>query len=501
MQISSLGTNNHEPEKTNLKKYVLIALIASVVLLVIVLICIVLFSNMKPKTLTLLVDGQAKEFSQDTFIIDNNNNIYVSLKDIASLIGYRYYNGGYQQFTEDNTMCYLECSDEVVTYELKSYNMYKTPNDGEIQYSEFTMTEPVKRSNDKLYVISTGLAVGCNVSFSYNKDTMQITINTLPGLYKAYNDKIIAGDYTDVNNLSEVFTNKKAILYGMLVVGSANKYGVISVDGSKTYIGTKYDEMEFVENSQEFFVKVKEKYGVITKDGETKIGIDYDKVSLLDNVNNLYYVENNGYKGVLNRRGRILGNLYVEYNEIGVNTALFPSNDIKNSKLLYDNCIPVKKGDKWGMFDVTGSQISNFNWDSLGYIDSTANGKRSKNILLVEYGNISGIVVSKDGKYGMINAVGELLIPCVFDKIYSEISAGEEIYYMEFEGKTTELVTYLKDKGIKVEETNKDDNGMIDLNATPTPNLDLETPNIIQKTPSPSPVPSPTDDNLTEIET
>lgn len=38
---------------------------------------------------------------------------------------------------------------------------------------------------------------------------------------------------------------------------------------------------------------------------------------------------------------------------------------------------------------------------------------------------------------------------------------------------------------------------MIDLNATPTPNLDLETPNVVQKpspSPSPSPEPSPVDE-------
>lgn len=235
---------------------------------------------------------------------------------------------------------------------------------------------------------------------------------------------------------------------------------------------------------------------VILHGGETKIDIDYDKIELLDNVNNLYYVENNGYKGVLNKKGKIL--LYVEYDEIGVNSALFPSDDIKNSRLLFDNCIPVKKDDKWAFFDITGSQITNFYYDSLGYIDSTANGKRSKNILLVEYGNISGIVVAKDGKYGMINSVGELLLPCSFDKIYSEISAGEVVYYLEFEGKTVDLVTYLKEKGINVEDEEEGDDisGYVNLNATPTPNLDLESPNIIQLSPSPSPTPAPTDTDL-----
>lgn len=366
MQISSLGSNP-EPEKSNLKKYVLIALIISLVLLVVVLICIVLFSSMKTNGLTLSVNGENKPFSENTFIFDNNE-IYVSLEDIANVIGYKYYRGGYggeEQYTEDTTKCYLECNEEAVTYELKQYDIYKTLIDTTVQYSKFTMSQPVKRANGKLYVISSGLETGCNLKFVYNPDTNQIIINTLPELYKAYNDKAAEGAYTNVDSISDNFNNKKAILYNMLVVKSGNKYGVTALDGVTTYIGTKYDEMEFIENTEEFLVKANQKYGIITKDGTVKIGINYNKIELLDNKNNLYYVENGEKeKGVLNRNGKILGTLYVEHDEIGINSALFPLDDIKNARLLYDNCIPVKKGNNWGMADITGKIISNFYWDS-----------------------------------------------------------------------------------------------------------------------------------------
>lgn len=120
---------------------------------------------------------------------------------------------------------------------------------------------------------------------------------------------------------------------------------------------------------------------------------------------------------------------------------------------------------------------------------TTSNSDKSYNILLVE--DISGIVVCQNGKYGIINSIGRLIVPCVFDRIYSEIAGGEKTYYMQFEGNTTELNTYLRENGIEIDTPNGDDNsGMIDLNATPTPNLDLETPNVIQK-PSPSPSPEP----------
>ena len=226
------------------------------------------------------------------------------------------------------------------------------------------MSEPIKRNNNKLYVIRSGLETGCNLKLMYNQKTNQIIINTLPGLYKVYNDKAEEGAYTNVDSISDNFNNKKAILYDMLVVKSGNKYGVTALDGVTTKIGTKYDEMEFIENTQEFLVKANDRYGIITKDGVVKIGINYSKIELLDNANGLYYAVNaSNKKGVL-RNGKILGRLYVEYDEIGINPVLFPSDDIKNPRLLYDNCIPVKKDNKWGMFDITGNMISNFYWDS-----------------------------------------------------------------------------------------------------------------------------------------
>ncbi len=89
-------------------------------------------------------------------------------------------------------------------------------------------------------------------------------------------------------------------------------------------------------------------------------------------------------------------------------------------------------------------------------------------------------------------------MPCVFDKIYSEVAGGEKTYYIQFEGRTIDLKTYLRENGIEIDNPNNNDNpGMIDLNATPTPNLDLETPNVVQKptpSPSPSPEPSPVDE-------
>ena len=93
MQISSIGKKANQPT-SNAKKYVLIGLIISVILLIILFVLLILVQSIKPApALTLNVDGEAKQFATDTFKFTQDNEIYVSLKDVASLIGYRYYDG------------------------------------------------------------------------------------------------------------------------------------------------------------------------------------------------------------------------------------------------------------------------------------------------------------------------------------------------------------------------------------------------------------------------
>lgn len=451
MQINSIGKK--EEKKSNAKKYVLISLIICIVLLFLVLILVVLFNADRPRGLSLVVNGQTKEYSQDTFVFEENN-IYISLKDVSKLIGYRYEVGGYKQYTEDKTKCYLESDDEIVTYELGEDIMYKSMNNEKMQYSEFKMSKPLKSYKDKLYICEDGLEVGCNLNFTYNQTTNQITIDTLPTLYKKYSDKAKSKEYTNVEALSEDFENQKAILYGMLIVKSIikeqEKYGVISLNGEDTYLGIKYDKIQFLENSQEFLVKGENKYGIMTKSGEQKIPLEYDKIKILDSIEKLYYVENNGKIGVLDKDGKVLGNsLYADYDEIGLDATIFTNDNIKNSMLLYGNCIPVRKGNKWGFFNVSGDLISKFNWDSLGYIDKENN----KNLLLVEY--ISGIVVSKDGAYGIIDYKGKLLVACIFDKIYTETEEGKSKFYIRLGETEFELDKYLETQGINVDKLKK----------------------------------------------
>ena len=488
MQINSLNSNNRQ-NNSNAKKYILIGIIISVALLVILLVITVLYSGMKPKQLQLIVNGNSIDFANDTFFMENGK-IYVSLRDIANLIDYKYYEGGYKEFTQDKSKCYLQSEDEVVVYELDNNKIYKTLNDKDILYSEFDIAEPVRKNNDKLYCLASDLMIGCNLSITYNTKTNQIDISTLQNLYTQYNDKAKENSYTNVKELDDSFNNKKAILYGMMVVSDTSKednntkenakYGVISLDGTKTYLDIKYDKIDFVEVLQQFIVKGDNKYGVIANNGTQKIKLEYDEIKLFSGINKLYYAEKNNKKGILDEFGDALGgNLYVEFDELGIDASLFPNDDIENSMLLYDICIPAKREDKWGLFNIEGELISEFEWDGFGFIDNKDdrnNSNNRKNILLVP--SMEGIVVCKDGKYGIINLEGKMLAVCEFDRIYSETIGGKDKYYLQYGDTVIDIENYQEE-----------------VETTPSPKPTY-TP-----TPSPIPIPSPepTDNNEEEL--
>lgn len=425
MQIDNLKKDVQK--NSNLKKYILIGLILAVTLLIILLVVVVLYSSMKPKPLTVFIDGSAANYTQDTFIF-NEDKVYVSLKDIAGLIGYRYYDGGYKEFTQDKSKCYLESADEIVVYELGQNKIYKTLNNGTIEYSEFEISEPVMtvEGGNKLYIIATALRLGCNLNFEYNAQQNQIVINTLSNLYETYNKNANDNKYNNANAVDNDFNNKKLILRGALIVKdtSREKYGIISLDGTQTFLDIKYDEIKFIENFNQLIVKGENKYGIVSIADIQNVKLPYDKLTILDNTNKLYYVEDSGKKGIITLDGNPLGELAIEYDEIGIDTKLTQAQKLVDSIIIYDKCILAKKDNVWKIYDLEGEAVSLYEWEEIGYIEDDSNN----NIVLLP--DIEGIVVSNGEKYGIINAEGRLLVDCIYDKIYSETLNGEAQYYL-----------------------------------------------------------------------
>ena len=125
----------------------------------------------------------------------------------------------------------------------------------------------------------------------------------------------------------------------------------------------------------------------------------------------------------------------------------FSDNDIKNKYILADNLIPVRNGNLWGFFDKTGKQVKDFMYDTIGY--SVSASREARNLLVVPDYNV--IIVGLQGKYGLINNLGEDVSILALDDAYMIISGGEKQYYMTYNDNVINMMDYLKQQeGITV---------------------------------------------------
>lgn len=453
--MNIIGTNQEEKEKKT-KKIMTGIIIAIITLLIISIALYFAIYYLQQQQFKFSVDGKNMQVTTSDLFIFEGNTAYVSLKDIAPIIDYKYYNGGYKQYSEDNNSCYLEGENEVCTFEKDSNKIYKTPLE-QLDYQFFTLEEPIKMINDKLYISLEGIGIACNLQVSYDKSQNKIVINTLPYLSNYYTKSY---KYSAV---FDNFNNQKALLYNLLIVQNIEnseqqdyinkniRYGIYTIDGTEI-VGTKYTNIEFIESTKEFIVTTEEnKVGIITAEGETKVKPQYDALKQIDKDLNLYLATNNNKKGVIEKNGKIL--IYLEYDEVGIDTTKFQNNNIKNSYILFNNAIPVKQNDKWGMYDVKGKLIVSLQYDQIGCL---ANNKNFNNIVVIP--DIEAIVFGKkyemeQGRetklYGIINSTGKELVPPALDTVYSITNNGRDEYTMIYDKTSYDVIDYINKYGNK----------------------------------------------------
>lgn len=443
---------NEEIEQKNKKtKMIITIIITLIILLIIISVALVyLIYNAQQNMLKLTIDGKSVSSIPSDLFLFEDNELYISIKDFAKLAKYESFNGDYKQYSEDTTKCYIQNENEVASYSLNSNKIYKTLRTGN-DYEYYDLEKPVKLQNNKLYVSAEGMKIGTNTAISYNQATKQITVYTLPYLTNYYSGKFansaVAGDKAD-------FSNKKALLSDMIVVmNEEGKYGVRSLDNQEI-IGTKYASIKFIESSKEFIVTTDEKkMGILLASGRTKIAPDYDEIKQIDKNLGLYLVTNNKKQGVINQNGNIV--IYLEYDKIGIDPSQYTSNNIKNQYLLYDNCIPVQRNKKWGIYDKIGKILVPVEYDAIGCLTGTKSDKANNNTLLVP--KYEGIVIGKEDKYGIVTSLGRLLLPVAVESIYSITNAGEETFYMLYQGQNFDLIDYI-DSQLKTSQPNQDNN-------------------------------------------
>ena len=424
------------------KKIAKIILILMGVILVVIIGLIIAMTYIRSSELQVYLNGSANSKIKEMMVIEDDGTIYFPVKEIASYLGYKSYNGEYSDKSEDKNKCYVQCNDEVANFTLNSKKIYKlTTTRNNSNYEYYYTDKPVKAINGKLYATSDGIEKAFNVSFSFNDKTNKGYIYTMPYLIETYTSKILDYGYSKID---ENFTNQKSVLNSMLIVYKEDEkaYGVIDLKGNDI-IESKYDGITFLPNTGDFLVKSNNKVGTISEKRETKIPINYDSLELIDSDLALYLAKKDNKYGIIDSRGNV--KIYIEYDEIGIDNTKFEKNDIKNKYLIANGLIPVRKDKTWALFDKNGNQLTDFEYDSFGYIASS--NKDAINLLVIPDYDV--IVACKNKKYTLINSSGKTIFAALVDDIYMTISSGQKHYYMNINDQTEDVEKVLDVYNVK----------------------------------------------------
>lgn len=452
------------------KKNVVISLVFCAFLVVLLVILIVFLKHQDAITEKLFIDDAQVKIPANLYKVVENER-YVNIKVLAELLGYNYTKGIYGEYTEDADSCYIQNNFEIVAITASSDKFTKHLELGngehtlgtleeiglkrEGEYSEaFEMEKPVIFEDETLYVPQQYVSPMFNIQVEWEE--YRIRFYTLKYLLDIAQKTMAEKGLVEIDKYYE---NLKALNYGYIVVGNSTnieeestEYGVLNILNGDVIISSKYDDITFVENSKEFYITAANgTVGILDNKGGTVIApSEFEKISLLDAENKLYLVEKNSEYGVLNKKGEII--IYAEYDEVGIDIEDFVKEEVDNKALFFEKCIPVKKDEKFGLYDIKGTRLLEPVYDGLGYKTpekTTSSGSEQSCLLIPSYVGINGIVVNYDDKFGIFDVnEGALILPTVFDKIYSIKKEGERTYYVSYNGMELELSQYLKENNL-----------------------------------------------------
>ena len=467
-----MGWSSDEPKSTKKKMEtstkILIAIIACV--LIIITLILVLLLNIQTNTFNLLIDAKIKSNYDINKLITRIDDItYINIEEFAKLVGYEYHGGEYKSFTIEEGKCYVQGSEETATFYANDNKVCKLPvNLLQEDYREYKVENTIKTKNDKMYAPIEAISLAFNVSIGEDIDSM--TIYTLDYLVKYYNNKVTGWGYSDITEQS--FENKKAILYGYLIVNKEKGlYKIIDDSNSKEIVPDKYTAIEFSENTQEFLVTNSlGQVGIINLDGSTKIEPTYDSISVLNKSADLYLIQKNEKYGVVKS-----GNVTVivpEYDDIGLNN-ISSDSIIDNKYFLLDKLIPVSKVNKWGAFDKNGKLVLKLEYDRFGCpvtsVEINDTEKAVEPVITID--RCKGIVVEKDKKYGVLDLSGKEMVPIAVENIYAikNVEDEDSRYFMIYNGEELNVIERLIIAGFiepkkEEKEEEKEENNIIENN-------------------------------------
>lgn len=276
------------------------------------------------------------------------------------------------------------------------------------------------------------------------KNSILVKKGDLYGLVNASGSSIVDTNYTEILALTNDYTN------GYIVKNSEGKLGIIGTN-KEQILECKYSEIKHVYGNDMYVVKEDKNLAIVNKAGDTNIEISYTDIKSINGenvivVNNgkygiigidktekvkceyqniiyafsdYYIVEKDNKYGVMNSNGEMLVGL--EYDSLEFNKE---SDCLIGSKLNDANTYLI---DRNLVLKVTGTNVTVHN----GYIRVNVNDEyKFYNLKFEEktnrdvFANNTLYVAKNDGKYGLVNRDGTLVVGYQYEDIKEQNEYG-----------------------------------------------------------------------------
>lgn len=350
-----LNQNQYQqPKEIKGKKLIMFLMILSVILIITIIVVMAYISSTTEVKDKLYINGVQQEIIGGLIVEDTGGNKYISIKDLASLLGYEYYNSEYNNDGADTTKCYIKNKDLIAGFELGSNKLYKYEEGTNLDYQYYTMNYSIiTNQENKLYIALEDLQQALNAYCIENSDK-EIKIYSMENLATIYQADLKEKGYT----ISAEQNNQKALVYGWIIVNKDGLYSVLNSDYQEI-IGLKYKSIYFDEYNKNYIVSnVNGQYGILSKTGAIGQTLKYDELEILNYENMLYKVKYNNKYGIIKKDGTMLTGII--YDDIGYPadsskrieyTLIIPEVDGKSGPLIvvkqnnYYGLITLEKGE------------------------------------------------------------------------------------------------------------------------------------------------------------
>lgn len=282
--------------------------------------------------------------------------------------------------------------------------------------------EPIRGVKNSLLIQKDGL---CGLVNNQGNVIVECKYAEVQALTNDYNDGYIVKN--SESKYGVISTNKEQVLEckyseikhvcgkDMYVVKENDKWMITNGAGDKT-VEIEYQDVNYL-NSDIIIAKMDEKYGIFGTDKSEKVKADYQEIEYA--YSESYIAKKDDKYGIINSRGEDV--VPFEYTALKYNKeadCIFGNKAEDSNTYLIDRNHEVK---------VVGTNIQVFN----GYIRAKVNDEyKFYNLKLEEksnrdaFGNHNLFVAKNDGKYGLVNRDGTLVVQYLYDDITEQNDFG-----------------------------------------------------------------------------